>query len=192
MRSLSSKLVLGFLITSLVGAVLASIFVRQFVSTQFDAFVINQQREFFIDRVRDYYATNGSLNNISKWLGERNNKQRWDNPPGSMPPPDEPPAIGFGLTDATGVVLIPVGNYIAGETVPAAELSAGTPITNDDQTIGVALTLNSGAIRDPAQERYLASTDAALSIAAAATAGIAVALGFLLARLITQPLRELT
>ncbi len=194
MRSLSSKLVLAFLISSLAGAVLAAVFVRQFVSTQFDAFVISQQRDFFTGRVLDYYATNGSLDGIADWINSRGNHRPPDDQlPDGIPPHGDPLSIRFGLTDPAGTVLMPVDSYAVGASLPQAMLSAGTQIsTSDGQLIGVALTPSVIAIRDPAQERYLATTDAALAIAAAASAAIAVALGFLLARLITKPLRELT
>jgi len=192
MRSLSSKLVLAFLLTSLVGAVLASIFVRQFVNTQFDAFVVSQQRDFFINRVIDYYDTNGSLSDINQWIHDRASRRPPDAPLDGGIPHDNPFTISFGLADPSGSVLIPSQSYAVGDSLPPAVLAAGTQISSAGQVIGVVITPTGDAIRDPAQERYLASTDAALAIAAAATAGIALLLGSLLARLITQPLRELT
>ena len=193
MRSLSSKLVLAFLLTSLVGAVLAAIFVRQFVSSQFDAFVISQQRDFFANRVLDYYAANGSLDNIGQWVSERGSRRTPnDSPTGGIPPHEDPLTIRFGLADAAGTVIIPIRGYNLGDILPTALLSIGTPVTSSGQTIAVVITPGGNAIRDPAQARYVASTDAALAISAVATAGIALMLGVLLARLITQPLRELT
>ena len=193
MRSLSSKLVLAFLLTSLVGAVLAAIFVRQFVGAQFDAFVVGQQRDFFANRVLDYYATNGSLDNLDKWINDRSNRHPPDEPPlEGIPPHGDPLSIHFGLANPAGLVIIPALGYKAGDIMRQADLAAGTPVTSGGQTIAVVITPTGDAIRDPAQARYLASTDAALSIAAPATAGIALILGVFLARLITRPLRELT
>ncbi|MBX0328057.1 HAMP domain-containing protein, partial [Oscillochloris sp. ZM17-4] len=193
MRSLSSKLVLAFLITSLAGAVLAAIFVRQFVNTQFDAFVVGQQRDFFAGRVLDYYVANGSLSGVSQWMRDRTNRRPPDDqPPGGLPPHEDQLSIRFGLADPAGQVLIPIDSYKAGDTLAPAALAAATPIRSGGQIIAVALTPRDAATRDPAQERYIASTDAALAIAAAATAMIAVVLGVLLSRLITRPLHELT
>ena len=193
MRSLSSKLVLAFLLTSLTGAVLSAIFVRQFVGSQFDAFVIGQQRDFFANRVIDYYDSNDSLDNIGRWISERSNRRPPDDsPPDGIPPHDDPLTIRFGLADASGTVIIPARSYKIGDHMRQGDLAAGTPVISDDQIIAVVITPGGDAIRDPAQARYLASTGAALTIAAAATAGIALILGIVLARLITQPLRELT
>jgi signal transduction histidine kinase len=193
MRSLSSKLVLAFLLTSLVGAVLAAIFVRQFVGSQFNAFVISQQRDFFANRVLDYYAANGSIEHIGQWISDRSNRHPPDeSPPTGIPPHGDPFTIRFGLANPAGTVIIPTQGYDTGDSLPTAILSAGTPVTSGGQTIGVVITPSGDAIRDPAQARYLARTDAALAISAAATAMIALVLGVLLARLITRPLRELT
>ncbi|NTV65149.1 MAG: HAMP domain-containing protein, partial [Oscillochloris sp.] len=197
MRSLSSKLVLAFLITSLTGAVLASIFVRQFVNAQFTVFVVNQQRDFFINRVSDYYFTHSnSLNGINKWIVDRADQRPPDAPPDSDPRRGDVITISFCLAGSDGKVLIPNSDYEVGDSVPEAALRSGTQITVGSQVIGVVITPSDATIRspirDPAQEAYLTSTDAALAIAAAATAGIALLLGGLLARLITHPLRELT
>ncbi|EFO81953.1 histidine kinase [Oscillochloris trichoides DG-6] len=191
MRSLSSKLVLAFLLTSLVGAVLAAVFVRQLVSVQFDAFVVGQQREFFINRVNDYYAARGSLIDINQWVLERTERHAPDLPDGGLPHPSRF-ALLFGLADPQGRVLIATKPYQVGELLPANILAAGTPITNNGTLIGVVITPDIKTIRDPDEERYLASTDAALGMAAGITALIALVLGILLARLITSPLRELS
>jgi signal transduction histidine kinase len=193
MRSLSSKLVLAFLLTSLTGAVLAAVFVRQFVGSQFDAFVVSQQRDFFTNRVLDYYATNGSLSGIGQWISERSNRHPPDEqPPGGIPPHEDPLSIRFGLADPSGTVIIPAQGYSSDDTMRPADLAAGTPVSSGGKMIAVVISPTGDAIRDPAQARYLASTDAALAISAAATAAIALILGSLLARLITRPLRELT
>jgi signal transduction histidine kinase len=185
--------VLAFLLTSLVGAVLAAIFVRQFVGSQFDAFVVSQQRDFFVNRVLDYYATNGSLSGIGQWINDRGGRRPPDQPhSGGAPPHDDPLTIRFGLAAPDGTVIIPAQGYNPGDMMRPTDLTAGAAVSSGGQTIAVVISPSGDAIRDPAQARYLASTDAALLIAAAATAGIALLLGGLLARLITRPLRELT
>ncbi|WP_161569227.1 sensor histidine kinase [Candidatus Oscillochloris fontis] len=194
MRSLSSKLVLAFLLTSLVGAVLAAVFVRQLVSAQFDAFVIGQQREFFVNRVSDYYVSRGSLIGINQWVLERDERHPHDEEPpnGGIPLRPSRFTFLFGLADPQGRVLIATKSYQVGELLPANTLATGTPVMSGQSIIGVVITPDIASLRDPDEERYLASTDAALAIAAIITAVIALVLGILLARLITSPLRELT
>ena len=65
MRSLSTRLVLAFALTSLVGIGLAALFVRQLVTNQFDAFMLQQRRSELVSRLASYYAVTGS------WRGFR-------------------------------------------------------------------------------------------------------------------------
>jgi len=56
--------VLAFLLTRVAGVVLAAIFIRQFVTRQFDDHVLEQQRASFVDEVKTYYEMHGSLTHI--------------------------------------------------------------------------------------------------------------------------------
>src|SRR5689334_25246244 len=71
MRSLTFKLVLAFLLTSIAGVALASVFIRQSVTSEFDTYVIAQQRAAFVDDVGEYYATSGSWAGIERWLRDQ-------------------------------------------------------------------------------------------------------------------------
>ncbi len=70
-RSLTTKLVLAFLLTSVAGVVLAAIFIRQFVTRQFDDYVLEQQRASFVDEVKTYYETHGLLTHIESAMPRR-------------------------------------------------------------------------------------------------------------------------
>ena len=65
LQSLTTKLVLAFVLTSVAGVVLAAVFIRQFVTRQFDDYVLEQQRTYFIEQVRTYYDTHGTLTGIA-------------------------------------------------------------------------------------------------------------------------------
>ncbi len=67
-RSLTVKMVLAFLLASVAGVALASVFIRQFVASEFDSYVIAQQRAGFISDVSNYYETSGSWAGIESWL----------------------------------------------------------------------------------------------------------------------------
>src|SRR4029453_1229314 len=79
-----------------------------------------------------------------------------------------------------------------GENVRKAEVARGAPVTIDGRDVAIVITTGPVAFRDAAEEQYLARTDMALVIAAAVMVGVALALGTVLARLITRPVRELT
>ena len=71
MRSLTFKLVLAFLLTSIAGMALAAIFIRQSVTSEFDSYVITQQRADFIDEISAYYQRSGTWDGLDRWLREQ-------------------------------------------------------------------------------------------------------------------------
>ena len=220
MRSLMTKLVLAFLLTSVAGVALASIIIRQLVTRQFDDYVLQQQRDSFIAGVQGYYETNGSLDGIDGWWRAQFIKARTtaispsrassdttssstrqtagevsaqspDGPAPDGPAPGMPP-IQFGLVDASGVIQVPYGGHTTGQQAAPDEVARGTSITSSGRVIGTVITGGPAAFRQAAEEQYLARTDLALLIAAGVMVAIALALGALLARVITRPVRELT
>ena len=71
LRSLATKMVLAFLLTSVAGVVLTAVFIRQFVTRQFDDYVLEQQRDSFVEEVKSYYETHGSLAGIESVMPRR-------------------------------------------------------------------------------------------------------------------------
>ncbi|HET9222270.1 MAG TPA: HAMP domain-containing protein [Roseiflexaceae bacterium] len=193
MRSLTFKLVLAFLLTSIAGMALASIFIRQSVTREFDSYVIAQQRASFVDDVGAYYATYGSWAGLDRWLREQAARRLVDGPPAEADAPRRPVLrLRFVLVDQAGMVVLPFGSFAPGAVVDPAEVARGTPVVVDDRLVGTVLTPDFADVRNAPEIRYLARTDTALGIAAAVMVGVALVLGVLLARLVTRPLRELT
>ncbi|MFL5803740.1 MAG: ATP-binding protein [Roseiflexaceae bacterium] len=191
-RSLTIKMVLAFLLASVAGVALASVFIRQFVTSEFDSYVIAQQRASFISDVSNYYETSGSWAGIESWLRNQGARQLAGTPPAAADQRRGPPRRRFVLVDAAGVVVLPFGPYAPGASVDRAEVARGAPVSIDGQVVGTVITPDFASFRNPAEEYYLARTDIALSIAAAVMVGVALLLGVLLARVISRPVRELT
>lgn len=189
MRSLMLKLILAFLLTSVAGVALASVFIRQFVTRQFDNYVVEQHRSNFIDDVSTYYATYNTWEGLRSWLFEQGANRVYSQQDDAPPPPLY---LDFILVDAAGVTVLTSNAERLEERMSAQELAQGAPITIDGRVIGTVITAENTVFRDVAEERYLASTDGALLAAAAVGIGIALLLGTFLARLITRPLREIT
>lgn len=192
MRSLTLKLVLAFMLTSVAGVALASLFTRQFVTREFDDYVMTQQRTDFVADVSAYYSSNGSWAGVNDWLQNRLINREPRRRPGPPETFGGPPAGRFVLVDSGGNVVVPSKNYALNQAVDQSEIVGGTPLTVNGATVGTVLTPQPTAFRDPAEARYLERTDAALAIAAAVTVGIALVLGVMQARLITKPVREMT
>lgn len=198
MRSLTFKLVLAFLATSVAGTLLASFFVRSSIARGFDDYVIDQRRDLFVAQVSSYYASNGNWQGIERWLREPAPRRRDRATQGGSEPPFRPGGpsprfMPFVLVDTAGTVVIPVeGRFQPGQNLDESELARGTPVVVDGQVIGTVITLERPPFLNLAEEQYLRRADWALGIAGLVAVAIALSLGFVFARLITQPVRELT
>jgi signal transduction histidine kinase len=187
---LTFKLVLAFLLTSVAGVALASVFIRQSVTSEFDSYVIAQQRASFIEDIGGYYESTGSWAGVDRWLREQAPRRLAETPGadgrrGLL-------RVRFVLVDPSGAVVLPLGPYALGMTVDRAEIERGTPVTIGGRVVGTVIAPDPASFRNPAEDRYLARTNLALGIAAAVMVGVALVLGVLLARVITRPVRELT
>jgi signal transduction histidine kinase len=192
MRSLTVKLVLAFLLTSIAGMALAAIFIRQSVTSEFDSYVITQQRAAFIDEVGAYYARTGTWDGIDQWLREQAARRLVEETPVLVDQRRPLLRVRFVLADSAGTVLLPSGRHTLGSSLKQEDIDKGTPISIDGRVVGTLITPDRSDFRSAPEDRYLARTDAALGIAAAVMVGVALLLGVLLARLITRPVRELT
>lgn len=192
MRSLTFKMVLAFVLTSVAGVALASVFIRLSVAREFDSYVIAQQRAAFIADLSAYYKTAGSWAGVDRWLRDRLISRA----PGARSAPGDVRRGAlwprFGLADSAGLAVLPFGPYAPGDPIDPRELARGTPIIVDGRAVGTLITPDLTAVRNVAEERYLAHVDLALGVAAAVMVAVALALGLLLARVITRPVRELT
>lgn len=182
MRSLLAKLLLAFALTSLTGIALAALFVRQLVTNEFDTYVLSQRRADFVEEVTTYYTVHGSWEGIAVAL------QPKDPPVGGEPrPPFE-----FMLADAKGIIVSAPNPLVRGRPARTEDLTNGIAIRINTLSVGTVITLGPTSLRNPAEARYLASTDLALGAAAVIAVVAALTLGLLLARVITRPVRDLT
>jgi signal transduction histidine kinase len=202
-RSLTLKLVLAFLATSVAATFLAGLFIRASVARGFDDYLLTQQRDAFVADVGAYYAANGSWQGIEPWLREQAADRRATAVADGGPRPGPPPKGGmlkvgppgrapFAIVDVDGVVVAAAEGYRPGQQVNPADLARGTPVIVDEQIVGHVIVPERPPNLSPAEQRYLEQTDWALAIAGAASIGLALALGVLLARVITRPVRDLT
>jgi two-component system, OmpR family, sensor histidine kinase BaeS len=187
MRSLTLKLIAAFLVVSLSGTLLFALLARQTTASEFGHFMMTQNRAALTTQLAEYYRSQGSWEGVESRLG-----------PGRM-------GMGMGmgghtrglgsgvaLAGSTGAVVVPGGLYAPGQQVSPAELAGGTPIRVDGQVVGTLLGwAGSYAATDPASADFLARLNRILLIAALGATTVALLLGILLARALTQPLHEL-
>ncbi len=191
MRTLSTKLVVAFALTSLAGIALAALFIRQFVAAEFDAYVLNQRRTAFIEEVSAYYMANGSWEGITPAIF-RPEPGELGHGPGAPPEGGPWARLDFVLVDGDGLIVLSPNPLDRGKPADSSLLASGTPITVSGERVGTVCVYGPPRPRNPAEDRYLARTDLALGAAAVGAVGVALVLGLFLARLITRPVRDMT
>lgn len=184
---LTHKLTLAFLLVSLIAIGLAAIFVRVTTYARFSNYLADQRQASFVAVVTDYYKANGSWSGVDTALRSE----------GLLPPPAQPGSAApdpqpFSLVDQNRVVIIPGGNYQSGQKIQKGVLAKGIGITIDGRIVGTILSTGQTPPRTAIEEKYLASINQSLLIAALGAAVVALLLGLLLARTLTHPIRDLT
>lgn len=199
-RSITIKLILAFLLVSVTVVALASGITYYLTVREFKQLVFNQSRDHFVADVGLYYQMNGTWDGILPYVNLRNSVPQLGGPgPHQNLQPfsptggkTQPTPITFLLADASGKVLVPSGQYLVGEQVPTSKLSQGTPVNVNGRQVGTVLSLGSPPPLGGLELQYLNRTNQALLYAALGAALVALALGTVLARSLTHPLRDLT
>jgi signal transduction histidine kinase len=199
-RSITARLILAFLAVSVTVVALASGITYWLTVQQFKQLVINQSRDRFVSDVGLYYQEHGNWTGIQDYVNLRNSAPQPGGPgPGPSQPSSSPSGspghnstITFLLTDASGKVLVPAGQYQAGEVVPHARLAQGTAVEVNGKQVGTVLAMGSLPSLGPLEDQYLRNSNLALLYTALGAALVALALGTILARSLTHPLRDLT
>lgn len=185
-RSLTLKLTLAFLCVGLIGALLVALLVGQRTQRALDQFVVDRGRATLSATLAQYYQTRGSWEGVASVL-ERDRTTQSDLEDRRPPPP-------IVLVAADGRVVLGNGRYPAGARVPAADRSSGLPIKVGGAVVGWLLSDAGPGHPGPGtpEADLLARITQAITYSAIGAIAIALLLGVLLARTLTQPIRELT
>ncbi len=184
---LTHKLTLAFLFVSLIAIGLAALFVWATTSTEFNKYVIDQRQAQFINTATDYYRAHGNWRGVDVVLREQGLLPPLPQP-GTRPPDPQP----FALVDQDRTVIISGGEYQAGQKIQRGVLEKGIGIEIGGVVVGTVLLTGQVPVRNAIEDKYLASVNQSLFIAAIGGALIALILGLLIARTLTRPTRELT
>lgn len=206
-RSLAFKLVLAFLLVSIIGAAFTALFARWATLREFDRLVLEQVKNDFLADVTDYYQTNGSWLGVTEHFRPLGSAPLPPLPPDGQsesiprlpPPPPEDrarygpprPSYLFALVDRDGYVVMPARTYRVGDRVQPDKMAQGVGVEVDGQVVGVALVTGDAPALSPQEKTYLARTNQASLYAALAATLIALALGVLMTRTLTRPVREM-
>ena len=196
-RSLALKLVLAFLLISLIVAALGGLIARWLTEQEFSRLVSERAQSRFITEAAAYYQVYGSWDGVEAFLSVDRGREvpfdpRFLNPGGNIPGQPFQPPFGFVLADGTGRVLVPSAIYRKGQILSPGELSQALSVDVDGQGVGYALSTGEPPGLDVRELRYMQRTNLALLYAALGATAIALLLGLYLARSLTRPLGELT
>ncbi len=184
---LTYKLTLAFLLVSLIAIGLAALFVWATTATEFNNYIVDQRQAQFVSIATDYYQMHGNWRGVDIALRGQGLLPPFTQP-GSTPPDPQP----FALVDNQGMVIIVGGQYQPGQKISKEIIGSGTPISIDGQVVGTVLNTGQAPVRSAIEDKYLASVNQSLLIAAVGGALIALVLGLVIARTLTRPTRELT
>ena len=190
--SLRVKLTLALLITGLSGVIIVTVLVQRFTTTEFDNFVVEQDRTNFIADMAAYYEVYGSWDNMQIARG------RLPIPPPSPAafqniPPDPPASpIRFMLIDQEGQVVIPGKGYAPGQLVSESDRRRADPVVIDGETVGYVITDDGWPDHNRLEEAYLDHINQLLLVAMGGAVVLALVLSFSFARSLSKPLREIT
>jgi len=180
-RSLSFKLVAAFLLVSLVGTAVAAGYVAYITTERFSRYVTEQLRLRAAERWADYYRITGS------WEGVREAMPMEEpSPPGAMP------MGSVALADSQGRVIVAGAGFLVNQRVPMHLLRSATPITVNGQVVGYMLQMGVRMRPEVPRLAFLREFYRVLMVGSLVATVVALALGALLARSLTRPLRELT
>jgi signal transduction histidine kinase len=176
---LTSKLILAFLLVSLLSTGLIVLFTRISTNSEFNKFVSDRYKAELVSQLANYYQENKTWDDV-EILFSRDH----DNPDQNRP-------LFFSIADTNGNILVAGNNHYAGEKIGADTLSAGTKIQANGETVGILL-LNAPPNRNPLEEQFLHRINDSILLSAIGTVALAFIFGALLSRTIARPIRELT
>jgi signal transduction histidine kinase len=198
MRSLTTKLTLAFLCVSLIGAVMASVFVQWRTRSEFDRFLFRQDTAQLVSALQASYLANGSWRECAQVLNVDSSRRPaagtdTHSAENGRYGPDDSLTVRFPLllVSADRVVRCGPPDRI-GDKVGPASLRLGVPLEVDGRVVGYLLTGSFDDVRRSPELAFLRQVNSAILISALLGLLFALALGAVLARTLTRPIRELT
>lgn len=183
MRSLSVKFTLAFLVVGIAGAALVAIIIGLRTRAAFDNFVDNQSHAEMIETLANFYEANGGWENLADFIHSDSAFRLHDSRLIVLGPDN--------------VVLFGLGPENDGSPYPYDPVPPGSLIEVDGQVVGRLILEPDGEYferPDPLSpaDSFLRNVNAAAAVSAVIAGLFALALGSLLARNLTKPIRELT
>jgi len=196
--SLRLKLILAFLLVSLISAGLSAFFIQRRTQREFDRFLDEQGRAELVSTLRQFYALNGSWKGVENYIflvRTEEETQRFDSAPLTGQEKQPLPRVRrmpYILVDPTGRILLGNPDRI-GEVIDLKK-EKGYPIDIHNRLVGwlIPIRLETAAAVNSPEQIFLAGVNRALLISAAISLALALLLGGFFARQLTHSLRQVT
>ena len=179
MRSLTLKLTFAFIGVSLAGIVLVAIFARQITLSEFDNFLVAQDRDDTMESLVTYFEENNT------WQGVQR----------AFRPGRGASLAGFVLATLDGTILLGDEFHPAGRKLKPNEIRESETLVVDGEQVGLFWSSNRPRPSRPNQQPqndFVETVQQSMILGAIGAGLIALILGILLARNLIHPLRELT
>jgi signal transduction histidine kinase len=198
-KSIYIKLALAFMLVAFITSGLIAIFIRITSADRLFKLVVDQQSDTMEQGAANYYSEVGSWDGINLVWNQIQPQGgvMIINTNGGIPPDGPPEGFGhrslFGLADANGKVIVPIGPYNQiGVQLSNQQLKSGTPVIVNEIKVGTILMADRFSGYNPAETLFLQRTNQGLLYAMLGALGVALVLGLLFARSFARPLQELT
>jgi two-component system sensor histidine kinase BaeS len=180
MHSLNTKLVLAFMLVSLVCIGLVGLFISRWIPMEFGNYMNAQDSGAVVEELAEYYQEHGSWSDVREAMPflEEGNGARGG---GSV-----------ALANRAYRVVSPGLGLQEGQSIPRDREVQRIPISVDDQVVGFLLVERHALEISMLGRRFLLAVNHALVRSTLIGLGVAIVLGAILARSLTHPLRDLT
>jgi signal transduction histidine kinase len=185
MRSITLKLMLAFLIVSLIGVAVMAAMIGLTTTREFRNFIFNQDREALMSALADYYQAHGTLDGVEAALPPRGAGEFVRAPMHTGRGP-------YTIVDRSGQVLNPGMRHRMGQTLAVDQLPDAFPIEVEDEIVGWLIEDRAAFIANPTETLFIQRTNRALLFGGLGAVGAALLVAVFLSRTLTKPLREVT
>lgn len=183
---LGTKLIIAFLSVAFVAVLLVGLFAALGARKEFGRFIFDQYQTAFIEELEAYYALNGTFVGFQLPMPF---KMRGPMGVGGAPDRRGDPIT---VADARGVVFIPGNRFMLGDVLPPNVTRDAFHLEVGGETIGFVLASREAFRQSQAERLLFERVNRTVLFASLAAAGLALGLGLLLTRTLTNPIRELT
>jgi two-component system, OmpR family, sensor histidine kinase BaeS len=178
---LTTKLVLAFLVVSLVSIGSLVVMTRSTTDREFGRFLNNRLQAELVERLAEYYERSDSWDGIGK---------AFPNMAGMGGPRNQLNA--FAVADANGNIILENHQYQMGHRLRGGVLETAIPIMDDGETVGYLLIELPDVQRTASEQAFINRINLFLFLGAFGAIGLAFIFGIFLSRSIGNPVRELT